>query len=272
MSEKRKHFRIKNVKTDKNGNYILEFYDREDISLSEEEVNTLKYYYHQLTKHSLRFDIWNILEIFYELNITQISNLVEQSKSTVARHLKLMEEDGIIVSRTSDKVQKGKIPPKLYLINHKLYSLVKYLGISISQVFGFDILKPKDPKELISFYKGEIQMYRFIIYRNEKMLTFLNPLLDHFEEQLGNLAKAKKYFQKYFTGKLEPYFVSFYVSEKYYEKLNDLYFDFLGKATEVLKEQDGDPEVKERAYVYFNGLLSMKTLFEIYQEDKKSKK
>ena len=46
-----------------------------------------------IDKHTLRYEIWEILEVFHELNVTEITRLVKQSKSTVSRILKGMEED-----------------------------------------------------------------------------------------------------------------------------------------------------------------------------------
>lgn len=70
-----------------------------------------------INKHELRSDIWAILDLHKELNITKLTHYVKQGKTTVARHLKLMEEDGLLVSRTATKYVKGRIPPKIYQIN-----------------------------------------------------------------------------------------------------------------------------------------------------------
>ncbi len=46
-----------------------------------------------VTKSTVRLKIWQILELFGEMNVTQISNLLKESKSTVSRHLNYMEQD-----------------------------------------------------------------------------------------------------------------------------------------------------------------------------------
>lgn len=267
MSKEEERFRLTNIKVDDKGRYIIQLDNKEEILLSKKEFDSLKNWYHLFSKNFLRLDIFNILEIFVELNVTQISNLVEKSKSTIARHLKSMEEDGIIVSRISDKVQKGKIPPKFYSINRKLYPMVKYITLDLLE----KIPKPKKPIELIRFYEGEIQMYRSTIYIYKKLLDFLNPLLDNFEGQLGNIGRAKKIYKDYLTGKLEPWFMQIYISEKYHERFVDLYIDFVKKGTKLIKEQNEDPEVKERAFIYFNAFLALKELFEISRKEKKKK-
>ena len=62
--------------------------DAESDYVFEEEWDQL------IAKHKIRPDIWALLELHNELNVTQITHYVEQGKTTVARHLKLMEKDG----------------------------------------------------------------------------------------------------------------------------------------------------------------------------------
>jgi len=72
-----------------------------------------------MDKHELRYEIWSLLKINFELNVTEISNLVKQSKSTVSRVLIGMKKDGLIISRRGEtkKSDGEKIPPKFYRIN-----------------------------------------------------------------------------------------------------------------------------------------------------------
>ena len=50
-----------------------------------------------ISKHKLRYDIWMFLNLYHELNVSQISKWVKQSKSTVSRVLISMESDGLLV-------------------------------------------------------------------------------------------------------------------------------------------------------------------------------
>lgn len=72
-----------------------------------------------MDKHELRYEIWSLLKVNYELNVTEISNLVKQSKSTVSRVLIGMKKDDLILSRRGEtkKSDGEKIPPKFYRIN-----------------------------------------------------------------------------------------------------------------------------------------------------------
>jgi DNA-binding transcriptional ArsR family regulator len=225
------------------------------VILNYKEIDTIENWYHLFGKHNIRCDIMNILRVFNELNITQINHMVEQSKSTVARHLKNMEEDGLIISRKTDKHQKGKIPPKLYQINKKILQVLEYRPINPTP--------PVDPKKLAEFYKREIDMCRVFIHNFNNLLDLLNPLLNSFESQLDNIPNATKIYDKFFSfdSKLGPSFGWTYFSKKYYEQYMKAYLDFLKKNIELLTAQNNDPEVKEREYVAFLATLPLKALY-----------
>ncbi|KON27615.1 hypothetical protein AC481_04345 [miscellaneous Crenarchaeota group archaeon SMTZ-80] len=76
-----------------------------------------------MDKHELRYELWSILKLFNELNVTEISHLVKQSKSTVSRVLIGMENDRLLISRRGRKKPEDgeKIPPKYYRINVDLF-------------------------------------------------------------------------------------------------------------------------------------------------------
>jgi len=235
------------------------------IKLNSKEIETVENWHHLLGKHNIRLNLLNILLVFDELNITQISHLVEQSKSTVARHLKKMEKDSLIISRKADKHQKGKIPPKLYQVNKKLLRFLEHSPINLTP--------PADPKKLIEFYKNEIEMYRGVVNTSKILLDLLNPLLNCFELNLDDLPTAKEIYDKYFSNasKLEPFFGWSYLSEKYYNKFKKIHLDFIKKNIELLAEQNNDSEVKEREYVVMLSILPLKALYNFKKEKLKDK-
>jgi len=74
-----------------------------------------------ILKHKLRYDLWMVIDLNNELNVTQISKVIGHSKSTISRVLKSMEIDGLLVSKRG-KIKEGgreRIPPKYYRINKK---------------------------------------------------------------------------------------------------------------------------------------------------------
>ncbi|NVM16180.1 MAG: winged helix-turn-helix transcriptional regulator [Candidatus Lokiarchaeota archaeon] len=258
MSKKEHHEVVPDkMKVDKEQKFTITLPNGEEIiiKLNDKEIETIESYFHLLGKHNIRFDLFNILLVFDELNITQISHMVEQSKSTVARHLKSMEEDGMIISRKADKHQKGKIPPKLYQLNKKLLHVLEYSPINPKP--------PADPKKKVEFYKREINFCRVAIHSFKILLDLLNPLLNSFELYLDDLPNAKKIYDKYFSSdsKLAPFFGYTYFSEKYYEQYQKAQLDFVKKNIEILTAQNNDPEVKEREYVAFSVYLPLKALY-----------
>ena len=136
-------------------------------TIIEEDWTTL------IEKHSLRYEIWEILKLYKELNVTEINHLVKQSKSTVSRVLREMEKDHLLISRRGkiNREEGEKIPPKFYQINEQYKEEIEP-----------DIKKTKpseDIEKLISFYKSEIKNYRNFIYNHQKLLDLLIPLLNN---------------------------------------------------------------------------------------------
>ena len=212
--------------------------------------STIKEEWDQLiAKHKLRFEIWAILELHNELNVTQITHYVEQSKTTVARHLKLMEKEGLLISRIGKEVVKGRIPPKIYRINPKFKEpLLELDEISISE----------DPQKLQQFYKQEIINYRKMSFNIKKLLDYLDPLLGLLESQLGDIGKAKSTYDEYLSYIDEPVFL--YFDKKRSRKLIDLRTEYVMKLHKLAMEEDLNTE---EAFVYFDISLPLSALFDL---------
>jgi len=227
--------------------------------LNAKNTNTLETKWNQLiVKHQLRFDIWAILELHTELNVTQITHYVKQSKSTVARHLKLMEKDELLISRIAEAVVKGRIPPKIYQINPKFKERELELDKkSISE----------QPQKIQQFYKREIINYRKMSYNIKKLLDYLDPLLDLLEEQLGDITKAKGTYDEYLSYIDEPVFL--YFDKKRSKKLIDLRTEYVLKLHKLAMEEDLNTK---EAFVYFDISLPLAALFELKKKISKKNK
>ena len=207
-----------------------------------------------IDKHELRYEIWAILKLYLELNVTEITHLVKQSKSTVSRVLIGMEKDGLIISRRGIKKEgEGeKIPPKFYRINEeykvKIESEIKELKI------------PTDPQELRKFYTSEIKNYRNAIYNIHKLLDLLNPLLNVFEDQLEDINKAKNIYKTYLSGKNEPWFNLMYFDNESFDKFLDIRLEYLLKLEKLAREQELNTN---NAFVYLDASLPLKAIFEL---------
>jgi len=209
-----------------------------------------------IAKHKLRFDIWAILELHNELNVTQITHYIEHSKSTVARHLKLMEKDGLLISLTGEQTIKGRIPPKIYKINPKFKK----------KRFKSDEPLTEDPEKLQEFFKREIKNYRNLSYNITQLLDYLDPLLDLLQEQLGDIKKAKNIYDKYLSYIDEPVFL--YFDKKRAQKLMDLRTEYVFKLYKLAMEEELDTD---EAFVYFDMSLPLAALFELKRKIKRAR-
>ena len=199
-----------------------------------------------IAKHKLRSDIWAILELHKELNVTQITHYVEQGKTTVARHLILMEEDELLISRIPEKVVKGRIPPKIYRINPKF--------------------KVKEEKEK-NFYKRVLNHYRKTSYNIKKLLDYLEPLLNLLESELSNTEISKKIYDEYLSFIPTP--IVFYFDKKRSEALMDLQAEYVLKLQNLSLEEELNTE---EALVYFDISLPLAALFELKKKIKLKKR
>ena len=210
-----------------------------------------------IDKHTLRYEIWEILEVFHELNVTEITRLVKQSKSTVSRILKGMEEDKLLLSRRGKIGERDgeKIPPKFYHINkksrHRLNLEIEQIGI------------PKSYEELRKFYESQIRNYRNYIYNQQKLLDLLNPLLNIFEGQLEDINNAKHIYNTYLSGKNEPWFNVMYFDEEHFEQFLDLRLEYMLKLEKLAREQELNTN---NAYVYLDASLPLKAIFELKKD------
>jgi DNA-binding transcriptional ArsR family regulator len=214
--------------------------------LNAKNTNEFETEWNQLiVKHPLRSDIWAILELHIELNVTQITHYVEQSKSTVARHLKLMEKDELLLSRIAEAVVKGRIPPKIYRINPKF--------------------KVKEEKEE-NFYKRIINHYRKTSYNIKKLLDYLDPLLNLLESELSNTKITKNIYDEYLSFLPTP--IVFYFDKKRSEALMDLHAEHVLKLQNLSLEEELNTE---EALVYFDISLPLAALFELKKKLKSKK-
>jgi predicted transcriptional regulator len=213
--------------------------DMARISVFDEEWDQL------IAKHKIRSDIWALLELHNELNVTQITHYVEQGKTTVARHLKLMEKDGLLLCRTSKSKIKGRIPPKIYRINPKY---------------------KKEEEEEQNFYKRIINHYRKAGYNVSKLMSYLDPLLNLLESELDHPERAKKIYDEYLSFIPAP--VVFYLDKKRAEALMDIHTEYILKLQKLVIEEDLNTE---EAFVYFDISLPLAALFELKKKIKQKK-
>jgi len=210
-----------------------------------------------MSKHKLRYDIWMVLNLYHELNVSQISKHVRQSKSTVSRVLKTMETDELLVSRRGDLKQddqnRERIPPKYYCINEK-FRKKKGKEKDFMEI-------PSDPQELRDFLLTEIRNYRNAIYNITRLVNYLSFSLNYLDDQLklDDIEKAKQSYQKVLSGINEPEFNFVFLDKQRFKDFYDARLEYILKLKKLIMEQELDAE---SAFVYFDSLLPLKALLE----------
>ena len=156
-----------------------------------------------------------------------------------------MEKDGLLLSRTPKKVIKGRIPPKIFRINPKF---------------------KKEEEEEENFYKRVIKHYRKAGYNVNKLLSYLDPLLNLLESELGDPKRAKDIYDEYLSFIPAP--VVFYLDKNRAEALMDLHTEYILKLQNLVMGEDLNTE---EAFVYFDISLPLAALFELKKKIKLKK-
>jgi predicted transcriptional regulator len=214
-----------------------------------------------ISKHKLRYDIWLLLNLYHELNVSQISKYVSQSKSTVSRVLMGMEDDGLLVSRRG-KIKEGgreRIPPKYYTISEK------FRKVDEKEKIFMQI--PSESQEFREFLLSEIRNHRNAIYNIIRLVNYLGSSLNRLDDQLEakDIKKAKKIYQEFLSGMNEPEFNLVFLDKNRFKKFYDLRLEYILKLKKLIMEQQLDAE---SAFVYFDSLLPLKALLDLYKKRK----
>ncbi|MHA1728043.1 MAG: hypothetical protein ACTSWY_04865 [Promethearchaeota archaeon] len=215
-----------------------------------------------ITKHPLRFKIWTILQLYGKLNVTQISKLVKESKSTVSRIANEMEDDFLITSDTTESEIRGRIASKNYHIDFKLLNE----KLDKRQV-------PHDPMQRIDYYRERLNEDISAIKIFKYTLSLLEPLLNYFKDSLGDdnddekpadIKMADSIYKKFFQGKLEPMYYFKYLCEYELTHLNELWNHGWEKDKDKIAKEK--KKGKGNTHSYFTLQLPLKALFELNEK------
>lgn len=214
---------------------------------------------HELTQHPLRFQIFMILKLFEELNITQIAGYVKQSKSTVSRHLQDMEEAGILLAETGEQEIEGRIPPKNYRIN---------------PAFKFGAWgdeRPTDPEALRQFLLNEASLYRTWVEQYKRTLDVSLTLTDMLEQLAGrDVDQANALYEEFFLGPKEPYFYQLQLDDAEYEEFLKGLVEFMElswKQREAAATENPTRAPAKR-FIFHGYTLPLRDLFTLHKRKK----
>lgn len=215
-----------------------------------------------ISKHTLRYDIWMLLNLYNELNVSQISKWVKQSKSTVSRVLISMESDGLLVTRRGviKEGEREKIPPKYYRISEEFKNE--------NEVEKNFMEIPSDPQDLHDFLLREIRNHRSAIYNLTRLVNYLSSSINYLDDNLNleKIEKAKKIYEDYLSGINEPEFNFIFLDKKRFKKFYDLRLEYFLNLEKLIMEQDLDVE---SVFVYFDSFLPLRSLLELNKDENK---
>ena len=218
-----------------------------------------------VTKSQVRLKIWQILQLFGELNVTQISNLLKESKSTVSRHLNSMEQDKLVNRRDAKPSCDGRIAAKVYWINHD----IQKCSSEVDQSEGL----PTEFSKRLEFIRTEIQTNRSSIAMISGIMELLLPIYSEVESLLKqntpeSLQKADEIFMNFMWGEKGiniTWFNFSYTTSKMHDLRNKIY-DWSYKA---LKEDADLEEIEEKRLELSKELKEAKAEKEDHSSPKK---
>lgn len=222
-----------------------------DKKVSDQEIESQMQYI-SLLKDRLKFKIMMLLLIYRELNVTQISNLLSQSKATVSRHLNDME--GVIVRHREefkDREIEGRITPKYYRIGDDFLRLIMPLETyrSIDGVEG-----------QMRFYRELIGLLRTGVEVSKDSLDMINPMISYLESSMGDHESAKKAFDEYVLGDDGVALGMFLMSERQYRLFLSYQKEMMQK---MMDSRSDEPKDSPRPYMFIGSTMNMGKMLEL---------
>lgn len=215
-----------------------------------------------IVKHPLRMLIFLLLYMYPSLNVTEISKKLNRSKATVSRHLKAMEEDGILLSHEEKTL--GKYSPKIYqLPKSTLYSIKnssRPQNDNRSELLLANISKFFNPNLRLNIYQNVLELIRTFYLLISNGFEIVTPYLEIMEKRLNNIDNADDTFIPLLMGvggSLD--FDAIMVSESKLPQIKQIYREFKEKIYKVI---DSEPTDSPRSILMLNIFLPLKEVLE----------
>nr|MDO8118511.1 winged helix-turn-helix domain-containing protein [Candidatus Sigynarchaeota archaeon] len=144
-------------------------------------------------KPRVRLEIFFLLALYHELNVTQISNILHRSKATVARHLKELELQRVLAV-DQDTVSNRTIKPLKYRIREEhITDLLINTPPSAAE----------NPDLAREHYARQLERIRATSLLVERAMTLIHPFVNHLESVLTEraLEEVEQVFSDHITRK-----------------------------------------------------------------------
>ena len=204
-------------------------------------------HYVTLLKDKLNFQIIMLILSYGELNVTEISKMLNQSKATISRRLIEMEGEMVEYNETfKEKEIEGRITPKYYRIREEFYR--KLQPINEDQIHD----------DTSQFYKNLIEILRNALEISKESLDMINPMLNYLASQVNDPEKAKKAFDSHIFNAEFMLSITL-LTESQYQQLNQYLAEFNQKTEKLLSEVSSE---EKRPYLLIGSLFNIGNMLE----------
>jgi len=196
----------------------------------------------EILKNQVRHEIFFLLSIYGELNLTDLSKLLAKSKPALHRHIQNLLKVGLIYESKEEKV-RGSIKAKFYQLIPSIRQL--YQPFDTTALLNVD-----DPEQRIKMFKKLIHFERAKYFISKASLDLLAKYIDQFEKQLtsSNLDVDKEFILTCCSP-----FNMFIFSDDSLKLLQDLFSEFDRKKKTIEEEYEtkhGEPSMKQNLMVF----------------------
>lgn len=126
-----------------------------------------------IIKNKTKFQIYNLFEIYGKFTLSELTNKLKKSKSTVFKHLKDLMNVGILKMNQIEKTVKKKIiRENMYELSDNYEELLEY-----NLKPNFDFSKPASKEEAREFIEDSLAITKRLSWFFEQQIEFFNKLL-----------------------------------------------------------------------------------------------
>ncbi|MFX1504682.1 MAG: winged helix-turn-helix domain-containing protein [Promethearchaeota archaeon] len=213
----------------------------------------------------IRFRILQLLFVYGELSLTDLTKHMNKSKPALYHHLqKMINLKAIKVSK--EEQVRGSIMAKHYCLEEQT-------ALKLQLFSEKEINKIIDPKKRLKALENIISSYRYSISLFRKKLDMLDLYTDYLEEELQS-REDSDLFNLDYNHLISDFNIGFhaqYLTEQQYTKFLEYYQEFYSKVREMIITYDSkgcqkNGKIVERPYFVTLVILPLKNLLELELE------
>ncbi|MBD3227279.1 MAG: ArsR family transcriptional regulator [Candidatus Lokiarchaeota archaeon] len=202
----------------------------------------------EIFKYEIRIKILLLLRLYSELNVTEISKLINRNKATVSRHLKKMKKIGVLTFR--EEKSKGKINPLYYSVRPEIVSYLKLMNNSEYNLSENSEEKHDKLKRSLFVIKT---IYRLVEYA----ISLINPFINDLESKLDEENPPTKELEPYLIERKQLSIRHYILNIEDIDQFWKLYMEFAKKIEKISRKTTNDDE---NHLIFMDALLPLKKM------------